>query len=251
METKEYRGFIDKAEWERGPWDDEPDKVQWADDATGLACLIVRGPHGGFCGYVGVPTTHPWHGKDYGQCTDPTCKRDDDRPWCDHTPEHLLQAHGGITFASGCTRVSREDWQKMVNHLPKWEDEARQFPRGDAARRLKTNLPFKADYDGWLTRQHAVTICHAPAPGESDNVWWFGFDCAHAGDLSPAYDKGHAFRSESTYRDIQYVRDEVTSLAQQLGSVAKAAGNVDAAEEQGSARSGEEPISSRLAEIEG
>jgi hypothetical protein len=30
------------------------------------------------------------------------------------------------------------------------------------------------------------TICHVPAPGESDDIWWFGFDFAHASDLVPA-----------------------------------------------------------------
>lgn len=27
-------------------------------------------------------------------------------------------------------------------------------------------------------------ICHTPAPGEPDDVWWIGFDCAHCGDPS-------------------------------------------------------------------
>lgn len=53
MKTLEYR-FVDKSEWDRGPWDDEPDKVQWHDPATGLACLIRRGPSGALCGYVGI-----------------------------------------------------------------------------------------------------------------------------------------------------------------------------------------------------
>lgn len=35
----------------------------------------------------------------------------------------------------------------------------------------------------------AHRVCHVPAPGESDNVWWFGFDCAHAGDLTPSLRK--------------------------------------------------------------
>lgn len=55
-------------------------------------------------------------------------------------------------------------------------------------------------------------ICHIPEPGETDDVWWFGFDCAHAFDLSPA----HRFDIEEVYRDINYVRAEVESLAKQL-----------------------------------
>jgi hypothetical protein len=61
VETKEYR-TIDKTLWPRGEWDDEPDKMQWQDEATGLPCLIVRGPVGALCGYVGVPEGHPCFG---------------------------------------------------------------------------------------------------------------------------------------------------------------------------------------------
>jgi len=65
-----------------GPWNDEPDKVQWPDPRTGLACMIRRGPLGVWCGYVGVDETHPWFGKDY-----------EDVP---------VDVHGGLTFAAPC-----------------------------------------------------------------------------------------------------------------------------------------------------
>lgn len=66
-----------------GPWQDEPDKVQWVDEATGLDCLIVRNPvMGNLCGYVGVPEGHPEFGKGY-----------DDVP---------VNVHGGLTYADGC-----------------------------------------------------------------------------------------------------------------------------------------------------
>lgn len=28
-------------------------------------------------------------------------------------------------------------------------------------------------------------VCHVPEPGRPDEVWWLGFDCGHAFDLSP------------------------------------------------------------------
>jgi hypothetical protein len=31
----------------------------------------------------------------------------------------------------------------------------------------------------------ATAVCHIPAPGESDKVWWFGFDNGHAFDIIP------------------------------------------------------------------
>lgn len=78
---REWR-TADKGEWGAGPWQDEPDKVQWVDAETGLDCLIVRNSMGALCGYVGVPETHSLHGKPYGD-------RDFD-------------VHGGLTFSDGC-----------------------------------------------------------------------------------------------------------------------------------------------------
>lgn len=67
------------------------------------------------------------------------------------------------------------------------------------------------------------SICHVPDPGEPDNVWWFGFDCAHCGDYSPqdavyARDRGGCFeRMEGeTYRTLEYVKDICRSLAAEI-----------------------------------
>ena len=65
MQTIEYRDVVDKTEWGPGPWQDEPDKKQWQDAATALPCLIVRGPSGSLCGYVGLPASHRYYGSEY------------------------------------------------------------------------------------------------------------------------------------------------------------------------------------------
>lgn len=49
------------------------------------------------------------------------------------------------------------------------------------------------------------------ATGEPDGNWWFGFDCAHSGDLTPKYP--HA---GDVYRDMAYARAETESLADQI-----------------------------------
>ncbi len=54
-------------------------------------------------------------------------------------------------------------------------------------------------------------ICHAVPHGEEDAVIWLGFDTAHGYDVVP----GYAW-SDGVYRDKQYVRQEVLSLAKQL-----------------------------------
>ena len=166
----EYR-TVDKSEWGPGPWQDEPDKMQWADPATGLPCLIVRGPVGALCGYVGVAPDHPAHGKNYDHWS---YGADGEPSALEPIEEAIngLQAHGGLTFAGACGHG---------------DDPAR-------------------------------GICHIPGDGEPDTVWWFGFDCAHCGDLSP--DMGRRRRDEGVYRDLAYVRDQVAALAAQLAALA-------------------------------
>lgn len=152
MDTLTYT-FVDKTKWPRGEWDAEPDKMQWQDDATGLPCLVVRGPVGALCGYVGVAEGHPLHGKSYS----------DDAVYD-------VRVHGGLTFDGPCQE-----------------------------------------------REHG--ICHIPAPGDPDPVWWFGFDCAHGGDKAPAYD--HGILSDGDYRNLAYVQNECRELAEQLKAVSK------------------------------
>jgi hypothetical protein len=87
------------------------------------------------------------------------------------------------------------------------------------------------DVHGGLTfsnRCHGA-ICHVPEPGEPDDVWWFGFDCSHFGDLAPVETSfakiipGFPMRDRSldrmlVYKDIAYVTAEVESLAEQIGA---------------------------------
>ena len=42
-----------------GPWSDEPGKVHWIDDITGLPCLALRNVLlGSWHGYVALPNSH-------------------------------------------------------------------------------------------------------------------------------------------------------------------------------------------------
>lgn len=90
------------------------------------------------------------------------------------------------------------------------------------------------DVHGGLTYADACQgdICHKPAPGEPDDVWWFGFDCAHGGDVSPSMVKLREerpdifpeppllwFGTEEVYRDLAYVQAETRRLAEQLGAM--------------------------------
>ncbi len=88
----------ERREFPPGPWDDEPDKIQWIDPGTDLDCLIVRNPMGALCGYVGVPPGHPWHGLGYGEIEDD------------------IDVHGGLTFAASCNENAPEG--HGVCHVP-------------------------------------------------------------------------------------------------------------------------------------
>lgn len=163
METKEWTN-VDKSDWGDGPWQNEPDKMQWPDHRTGYPCLLVRSyVTGAWCGYVGVTRGHPAYGKGYDDVD--------------------ASAHGGLTFAGGCQ--------------PGAEDHG---------------------------------ICHAPGEGEPDDVWWFGFDFAHAGDLAPKIeatkrqlgtpDFMSAFElPPDVYAPKIYVMKECVDLAEQLAAM--------------------------------
>jgi len=186
----------DKSDWGNGPWQSEPDKRQWTDAATELPCLIVRGPSGALCGYVGVPDTHPLHGKSYHDAN--------------------LESHGGLTFSDPCSPHDDETIQQYRRKLPMHEAQAKTYPHGDSAAWLKEFKPLLDDPQKFAEHIQASRVCHIPEPGEPDNVWWFGFDCAHAFDFCPAFSKHRPVYSDEVYRDINYVTAEVTNLAHQL-----------------------------------
>ena len=136
------RRFNAVGAWALGPWDHEPDRIDWQ-HRSGLELLMLRSYLGAWCGYVGIPPEHTLFGKRYLEVEG-------------------LEVHGGLTFS------------------------------GKVDRRA---------------------------------LWWFGFDCAHAWDLAPGLDLGliageqrHSLHQTPwiVYRDEQYVRAQVESLADQL-----------------------------------
>lgn len=217
--NREYR-TIEKSTWGAGPWMDEPDKVQWVDAATGLDCLAVRNHGGALCGYVGLPESHPWHGIGYSGCTlKPPCGES----YCDHSPN--VDVHGGLTFADSCYEPSRENWEKWRARLtaPATLAEAAKYPKGDTARAQHEQRHMVDDYEAFRAWGESKFICQIPLAGRPAKVWWFGFDCAHSGDHSPAsaafFCERGLGRDGEQYRTLDYVKSECASLARQLASV--------------------------------
>jgi hypothetical protein len=153
---------------------------------NGFHGLIIVGPLGALCGYVGIQGEHPLFEKEYSDCSLPSAnprgtKPEDsepiseggpvfpkswqerqakrlvcgDRLWCNHSPEHILECHGGITYSG----------------------------RG--------------------------------AYGMREDLWYFGFDCSHSGDVIPGMPSGYN-SPDDRYRESPYVQRNVESLAKQL-----------------------------------
>ena len=89
-EQREEQSFRDKSDWERGEWDEEPDRVEWRHN--GRPCLIVRNNSGALCGYAAVSEGHPMFGKE-------------DRG--------TLDCHGGVTYNDFCVEGGH------ICHVPK------------------------------------------------------------------------------------------------------------------------------------
>lgn len=81
MTTKKWN-FVNKSNWKKGPWDREPDKLQWIDEETGLPCLIVRDASGALGGYIGVFQGHPFFQK--------------------HHQVVPIWVHGGLKYSDFC-----------------------------------------------------------------------------------------------------------------------------------------------------
>jgi hypothetical protein len=91
-----------------------------------------------------------------------------------------------------------------------------------------SSADVSVDCHGGLTFSDACRggehgICHVVSSDEDDDVWWFGFDCAHLHDLCPGMTRYRSVHlpHDDVYRDFSYVTEEVEQLAAQLSAVTK------------------------------
>lgn len=85
IETRIY----EKEKWGPGPWQTEPDRMDWIH--AGFSCFALRNDFGIWCGYVGVPKEHPDYEKSHGDMS--------------------VNVHGGLTYSNKC--------QGPICHVPK------------------------------------------------------------------------------------------------------------------------------------
>lgn len=162
------------------PWWSEDNKVDF--EADGLKCAMRRGPLGSWCGYVGVPSTHPWFGKSYNDTIKPTADMLGPRDPQDY----------GIVDLFLAVHSEKSIEEEMSIGL---------------AMRVHGGLTYAQDHEPY---------------GEPDGLWWFGFDCAHCDDLIPSFAESRIYSDsmrglpKGIYRDQAYVVSECQSLAAQL-----------------------------------
>jgi hypothetical protein len=164
-----------KSRWGPGPWQDEPDRLEWKDERTGLACKIIRNTaFGNLCGYVGVPPTHPYSGWDFSD----NIKL---------TPNDLKDA--------------------TLEDIGIFDAFVYAMQGGTTRGTIPLGMTLKAH---WGITFSGQMINDAAA------LWWFGFDCGHCDDFSPGLSRAGLHLPHQIYRDIEYVKKEVTALAFQL-----------------------------------
>jgi thiol-disulfide isomerase/thioredoxin len=91
---------------------------------------------------------------------------------------------------------------------------------------IPDNLEEVSDYLRPKVEEHgpyAFMVCHKVEDGEDENVWWFGFDCAHCDDVMPSMvammqKSGREFgiTRYGTYKNVRFVESSVQTLALSL-----------------------------------
>ena len=186
------------------PWETEPDSLDF--EAEGLPCAIRRiNRFGTWCGYVGVGPEHPLFGLPMN---------------------HPLRLPD--SWFDG--RSMREGYGSMdlVMHAL------------SGAKSMGEACPIRLAFEV----HGGVSYADDELDGREPGRWWFGFDCAHAGDYLPnAPDIEGTMKMviesmpepvrqtmrdimakqgrTTVYRDQQYVVGECQSLAAQLVAVVK------------------------------
>lgn len=250
-ETEGEHSHYGRSKWPQGPWHaEEYDKVVWIDPTTGLDCMLVRSYMGNWCGYVGVPEQHPWHGITYSGCTNR------------HPPltqeERITEAQKWVAEAT--TGSSRDLAERSLDAVQSggWMSKMETWRCTGYSEGSCPTPESAIDVHGGLTfSDHCHKggrICHTPRDGRSGNVWWFGYDTAHGHDLVPGmlassammreklkddpiandlfrehldYDPETGTNTEygmhQSYKDYSYCKQEVESMALQLRDTHKAA----------------------------
>ena len=138
----------------------------------------------------------------------------------DLTPEHKLKL-----------LVANRPWETEPDNA-EWEDKVTGYKcritRHDKFKHLCGYVGIPNNHPLWGKNYNDVDVqvhgglTFSEADDDDKLTWWFGFDCAHAGDISPELlislidiDRYTPDRTE-VYRTWDYVENEVRELVRQL-----------------------------------
>lgn len=153
--------------------------------AAGLRAVIIvckreDGRRTHRCGYVGVPDSSPLYGKAYNEQLSEISK--------DAVSGQTLGKRSPIIALTA--GVGADD--------------------GDSVRRSPDIL---FDVHGGLTYSSGKSSDKYPV---ASTLWWFGFDCQHAGDADIEPDPRYPSFHDGEVRELPYVESECESLAAQI-----------------------------------
>lgn len=173
------------------------------------------------------------YARDEGRCEvnetqsqDPELKKIlPDGPW-QHEPDRVEFRHGGLPCL--LKRAPYGQWCGYVGVPPGHPWHKKSF--GSVPAQVHGDLTYGKSCD------EELAVCHIPQPGESDDIWWLGFDCGHRDDCVPRGDEarmqvrmqnmfsifGSSYEEpdlgtiDGEYRDVAFVRAETIKLAGQV-----------------------------------
>lgn len=103
--------LIDKSEWGEGPWQDEPDELNY--EERGFRCLLIRSVFGAWVAYVEIPKDHPWYMNE-------------------DTPIYSIDVHGGVSYYGNNYHdtpwLIGFDCNHFTDYMPGRETEMRRDP---------------------------------------------------------------------------------------------------------------------------
>lgn len=146
---------------------------------AGLRAVVLFIHGSHHCGYVALPKDHPLYGVSYSE-KHPALRRE--------ALEHVPLGKRGI-LPVFCDAMKGES-----EHVAP-----------DVFFDVHGGITYADGGDGY--------------PVDGADLWWFGYDCSHAGDLRQRDIGTDREDSDSVFRDADYCEAECESLAAQLESV--------------------------------
>jgi len=144
-----------------------------------------------------------------------------EKDWTTHAGFRAVVIMGSMGHRCGYVAVSKDHPLHGVDYTD--ESPAVRFPADETVGKRglipllccggKARLDAVFDVHGGLTYSGGSS----DYPASSDGLWWFGFDCGHAGDApEPSMWTRGGTRGNGIHRTLDYCVGECESLAQQL-----------------------------------